>query len=78
MDKKTSFERDGAGRLADGVWKREAGVSNVPGISALEDWVDGSSILGVKEKGKATFTLEEVGHHGFDFEDLQEWMLIFS
>lgn len=31
-----------------------------------------------KKEGRATSTLEEAGHHGFDFEDLQEWMRTFS
>lgn len=31
-----------------------------------------------KKGGRATSTLEEAGHHGFDFEDPQEWMLTFS
>lgn len=30
-----------------------------------------------KKGGSSISTLEEAGHHGFDFEDLQEWMLTF-
>lgn len=74
---KTSFERDGGGRLAewlDGVWKREAGVSDISQISALDDWVDRNSILWVKgERRKSNFCFGGVGHHGFD----SEWMLTF-